>query len=89
MRITVISLFCVSVRPILEFGAVVRNPHTADDSRQLESVQRRFLRFASHLLHISCEPHDYSKVADMLNLVNLAERKCSAGITFVLWSPER
>lgn len=37
------TLFCVLVRPTLD-GTVVRNSHTADNARQIERVQHRFLR---------------------------------------------
>jgi hypothetical protein len=32
------ALFCALVRPILEYGAIIWDPHTADKSRQLENV---------------------------------------------------
>jgi len=59
------TLYCALVRPILEYGSVVWDPHTANNSRHLERVQHRFLRFASHILHIPCPPHDYSPVVNV------------------------
>ncbi|KAL4153506.1 hypothetical protein QTP88_001339 [Uroleucon formosanum] len=70
------ALYCSFVRPILEYGAVIWDPHTAVNARQLERVQRRFFRFASYLLGIDCPPHDYTSVATNLGLVTLAERRC-------------
>jgi len=58
------TLYCSLVRPILVYGAIVWDHHTAGDSLDLERVQRRFLRFASHLLHISYEPHVYTPVSN-------------------------
>ncbi|KAF0748299.1 Uncharacterized protein FWK35_00027038 [Aphis craccivora] len=69
-------LYCSIVRPILEYGAVIWDPHTAVNARKLERVQRRFFRFASYLLGIDSPPHDYSPFATNLGLVTLAERQC-------------
>jgi len=77
------TLFCALVRPILEYGAIVWDPHTADNSRQLESVQRRFLRFAIFILKIPCTPHNYTPAATILGLSSLAERRRVAGINFL------
>ncbi|XP_008187479.1 uncharacterized protein LOC103310571 [Acyrthosiphon pisum] len=71
------ALYCSIVRPILEYGAVIWDPHTAVNAYQLERVQRRFFRFASYLLGIDCPPHDYAPVATNLGLVTLAERRCN------------
>lgn len=40
------SLFCSLVRPILEFSSAVWNPNYNNGAERVESVQRRFLRFA-------------------------------------------
>ncbi|KAL5240272.1 hypothetical protein ACI65C_007682 [Semiaphis heraclei] len=69
------TFFCALVRPILEYGTVLWNPHTADNARQIERVQRRFLRHASHILKIPCAPHDYTSIAVHLGLAPLAERR--------------
>ncbi|KAF0709929.1 Uncharacterized protein FWK35_00032628, partial [Aphis craccivora] len=45
------TLYCALVRPILEYGSVVWDPHTANNSRHLERVQHRFLRFATERRH--------------------------------------
>jgi len=37
-RLSIKTLFCLLVRPILEYGAIVWDPHTVGDSLQLESV---------------------------------------------------
>jgi len=54
------TLFCALVRPILEYGTVVWDPHTAGNARQIERVQRQFLRYASLILKIPCAPHNYT-----------------------------
>lgn len=83
LGISIKTLFCTLVRPILEYGVVVWNPHTADGSKQLERVQRRFLRFAKFILRIPCEPHNYTPVENYLGLSSLAERRHNAGIKFL------
>jgi hypothetical protein len=76
-------LYCTLVRPILEYGVVVWSPFTANDSLQLERVQRRFLRSAGFLLGIEHPPHDYSAVAAKLGLVSLAERRRMLCVKFL------
>lgn len=83
LELSIKSLYCALVRPILEYGAIVWDPVTAGHSSELERVQRRFLRFSRHLLNIPCTPHDYAPVADVLNLSSLAERRRSAGLSFL------
>ena len=75
LGLSVKSLFRALVRPILEYGAVIWDPHTAAYSLQIERVQRMFLRFSSFLLNVHCDPHDYAPVSRVLNLVSLAERR--------------
>jgi len=76
-------LYLSLVRPIIEYGAIICDPHTADNACQVERVQRRFLRFTSFLLGIKCPPHDYSPVAIQLNLASLAERSRIMGSKFL------
>lgn len=83
LRISVKYLFCTLVRPILQYGAFVWDPHTTDNSLHIERVQRRFFRFSCHLLNISCNLHDYALVFIVLNLLSLAERRCSMSIFFL------
>jgi len=59
-------------------------PHTVDNARQIESVQRRFLLYASHILKIPCAPHNYKPIAIHLGMASLAERRHVAGIKFLL-----
>jgi len=40
-------LYCSLVRPIIEYGAIIWDPHTADNACQVERVQRRVLLFKS------------------------------------------
>lgn len=69
---------------MLEYGGVLGDPHSADDSsRQLKRVQRKFLRFASYILKNPCPPLDYTPVTNVLDLSNLAERRDTPGIRFI------
>lgn len=77
------TLFCALVRPILEYGSVLWDPHTVDNARQIERVQRRFLRYASHFLKIPCAPHDYTPIAVHLGLAPLAERRHVTDLKFL------
>lgn len=52
----------------------VWNPQIADKSEQIERVQRKILRFSSQLLNISCDPHDFTPVSNVLNLDSLSAR---------------
>jgi len=46
------SICCALVRPILEYGSVMRNPYTIFHFDQLERIQQWFLRFACFVLGI-------------------------------------
>lgn len=48
-------------------------PHIAD-AYLVESLRHRFLRFADFLLDISHVPHDYSTIAEHLELNSLVDR---------------
>lgn len=74
LELSLKAFFCVFVHPILEYRTVVWDPHTTDNSRQLEWVQRRFLRFSRFLLKIHCATHNYAPVASHLGLTFLAGR---------------
>jgi hypothetical protein len=75
--ILVKSFFCTQVCPILEYG-------TADNSRKIERVQRRFLRFSSYLLNITYDPHDYVPVSNELNLIKFGKRRRSLSLKGIL-----
>jgi len=75
-------LYCALVRPIVEYGAVIWDPHDLNDSLRLERVQRKFLMYASFRLNIPCEPHNYGPIASHLGLVSLAERRRISGIKY-------
>jgi hypothetical protein len=68
------------VKPILEYGCVVWDPSNANDSLQLERVQRKFLRFVSYSLNIHCLIHNY--VSSLIELSS-AERRRNDGIKFL------
>ena len=67
-------LYFVLVRPILEYGSLIWDPHTANGSCQLERVQRKFLKYASFILSNQCPPHDYTPVSKILDLKYPADR---------------
>ncbi|XP_050528120.1 uncharacterized protein LOC126898222 [Daktulosphaira vitifoliae] len=58
LKLVIKALFCTLVHPILEYGAIIWNPHTANDSCLVERVQRRFLRFAGFVLDIPHPQHE-------------------------------
>jgi hypothetical protein len=76
-------LFCSLVRPTLEYGAVLWDPHTSGNSQKLEMVQRKFLNFAGFILHIRHPPHDYTPISDVLSMETLASRRYSLGVKFL------
>jgi len=61
-------LYCSLVRPVIEYGAVIWNSHTTDNTYQVERVQRRFLRF-------KCTSPDYTPVATQLGLASLTKHR--------------
>lgn len=68
------TLFSFLIHPILEYGAFFWNPHTSDNTRQIEMVQRKFLSFAGHILHIRYPSHYYILISDVFNMETLARR---------------
>lgn len=81
LSLSIKLLYYALVRPILEYGAVIWNPHSASHSLMLERVQRTFLRYASYKLGIIYPAYNYEPVATQLGLVSLPERRRTAGIT--------
>ncbi|CAI6354179.1 unnamed protein product [Macrosiphum euphorbiae] len=71
-------IFCSLVRPILEYGAVLWNPHTAGHSRQLCILQRKFLSFAGFILNIHHQP-----VSEFLNIDTYSNRRITLGFKFL------
>ncbi|KAF0770119.1 putative RNA-directed DNA polymerase [Aphis craccivora] len=53
---------------VIEYGAIIWDPHTTDNTYQVERVQCRFLRF-------KCTPPDYTPVATQLGLASLTKRR--------------
>lgn len=60
LNMSIKILYCALVRSILEYCCVVLDPDSDSDSKQLELVQSKFLRFDSFVLKIPCPIHDYS-----------------------------
>lgn len=81
---SVITFFYAFLRSILEYGSIIWDPHTAaNDSLQLERVQRTFLRFGSYIIDITLSLHRYTSVANHLNLDSLVDRKQMLGMKFL------
>jgi len=78
------ALYCSLVRPILEYGSVVWDPNTANNSRMLERKQNTFLKYVSHVLMIDCPPHNHIPVLRHLNLDTLANRRRTINLNFLL-----
>jgi hypothetical protein len=70
-------------RPIIEYDAIVWDPHTIDNAYQIEKMQRRFLRFTSYFLNINCALHDYTPVANQFELPTSVERWRNMGANFL------
>lgn len=77
------TLLSAFVRPILEYEAVVWDSHADKNSEQLERVQCRILHYASFILKMPCERHNYMPLASILGLISLTERRYIADNTFL------
>jgi len=55
-------LYCALVRLIVEYSAVILDPHDFNDSLRLVRVQRKFMRYASFRLNIPCEPQSMDQL---------------------------
>lgn len=80
------SLFCALVRPILEYGSVGWNPFTITHKKRIESIQRRFVRFALRGLGWA-NPFDlppYGQRLLLLDMNTLADRREAADFAFLL-----
>lgn len=64
------QLYCALVRPILEYACPVWSPYHLSEIKRLESVQRRFLRFALGSLPWS-DPFNLPPYSDRLKLIGL------------------
>lgn len=52
-------------------------------SKQLESVQRRFLGIVKFNYNITCEPHDYTSVFRFLHISALSDRRYRHNLSFL------
>ncbi|KXJ82388.1 hypothetical protein RP20_CCG014064 [Aedes albopictus] len=79
------SLYCSIVRPILEYSAVVWAPYYANEIQRIESVQRKFVRFA--LRHLRWRNPivlpSYVSRCQLINLEPLSARRNVAKACFV------
>lgn len=49
----------------------------------LMRVQKKFLKYANHLLKIDCPPHDYSPVLNHFNIDTLSDHRQIANHNFI------
>lgn len=78
------TLYCSSVRSIVEIGSIIWNPTTSLEKAQVERVQRKFLNFAAFKLEVRYPPHNYTAVSDQLKLRSLSDRRAQAGTSLLL-----
>lgn len=64
------SLYCALVRPILEYSAVVWSPYYQNENQRLESIQRKFVRFALRFLNWR-NPYNLPSYKSRCMLINL------------------
>lgn len=78
-------LFCSFVRSILEYACVVWSPFYSIHSNRLESVQKRFLRFALRNLpwNDSLILPPYSTRLELIKMTSLKKRRESHGVLFI------
>lgn len=75
-------LYCALVRPHLEYCSIVWSPYTEDAIKRIESVQRRFTKFACKRM-IPQRDLTYERRCEYLNLETLEQRRKNAGHLFV------
>ena len=76
------QLFCIYVRPILEYASPVWNPSSRKDILAIERVQRRFTRIA----FARKDPHTHYSYVDRLIALQshtLESRRVAADLTLV------
>jgi hypothetical protein len=80
------TLYCTYVRSVLEFGAIIWMPYTADYIKKFESIQKKYLLFALRHLH---DPRDYNRLPSyeerlkIINLDKLSLRREHASAIFI------
>lgn len=79
------SLYCSIVRPILEYSSVVWSPYYQNEIQRIETVQRKFIRFA--LRHLRWRDPlnlpSYSSRCQLINLDSLEARRNVAKACFI------
>ena len=73
-------LYCALVRPVLEYASIVRCPSAARPLARLESIQRKFARFALRSWSVQL---DYDGHCALLGIETLKQRNCNAARLFV------
>lgn len=83
--VTLRVLYTSLVRAHLKYATVIWSPYHREHVNSLESVQRRFLRFASFKLGspMSRFDHEYSHLMRRLGLLSLKERRLVADSAFL------
>lgn len=79
------SLYCAIVRPILEYSSVVWSPYYQNEVQRIESIQRKFIRFA--LRHLRWRDPlnlpSYRSRCLLINLESLEARRNVAKACFI------
>ena len=78
-------LYVALVRPILEYGSVIWNPHYAVYADKIESVQKQFLIFALRSLNWDSQIHlpSYESRLLLIQLPSLKARRLMLGNSFM------
>lgn len=78
-------LFTALVRPILEYGSVIWDPHYNVHSDHIESVQKQFLLFClRNAYHTFIDLPPYSTRLSQINLPTLKSRRTMLNISFLM-----
>lgn len=84
---TIVLLFTSLVRSKLEYGALLWNPTTKENSKKLEQIQKRFVRYLFHKVNgfypTYPEQISYKDLIDSLNIKSLEKRREDQAIIFI------
>ena len=79
------SVYCLFIRPILEYASVVWNPYYVSYSDRIESIQRKFLLFALRKLgwRRGFNMPSYVSRCKLIHLEPLSKRRLNASLFFI------